>query len=153
MKRLYHLINPNQNSKDKKRLLHLGLTIKFKLKKAYNDYLSELLDGTDENNNNKLYKFLKSRKRENLGIPPLLNKAGETITDTAGKAEILNEQYSSVFTQENQSVPTPATPPAPSMTDIQFTENGIQKLLHKLNPKKANVPDQIPIKFLREHST
>ena len=38
------------------------------------------------------YKFLKNRKRDSFGVSPLTNKQGETITDTKGKAEVLNEQ-------------------------------------------------------------
>ena len=43
--------------------------------------------------------ILKNRKRDSSGVPPLTNNQGETITDTKGKAEVLNEQYQSVFTK------------------------------------------------------
>ena len=38
------------------------------------------------------------------------------------------------------------------MPDIEITENGITKLLQKLNPQKANGPDKIPIKILKDYA-
>ena len=38
------------------------------------------------------------------------------------------------------------------MPDINFTANGISKLLSELNPQKANEPDKIPIRFLRDYA-
>ena len=38
------------------------------------------------------------------------------------------------------------------MPDINFTTNGISKLLSKINPQKANGPDKIPIRFLKDYA-
>ena len=38
------------------------------------------------------------------------------------------------------------------MPDINFTTNGILKLLSKLNPQKAKGPDKIPIRFLKDYA-
>jgi hypothetical protein len=38
------------------------------------------------------------------------------------------------------------------MPQINFSTTGIQKLLQKLNVKKANGPDEIPIRFLKDYS-
>ena len=67
------------------------------------------------------------------------------------KAEALNHQYQSVFTKEDTSyIPTKGTSQHPSMSDIEFATEGIEKLLLDLNPGKASGPDQIPIRILRE---
>ena len=129
----------------RQRLKKISDSLKYKLKDAYNSYLTEMLEGEDENKNKKFYKFLKNRKRDSSGVPPLTNKQGETITDTKGKAEVLNKQYQSVFTKEdNQSIP-PVNNQNLNMPDINFTTNVISKLLSKPNPQKANGPDKIPI--------
>ena len=100
----------------------------------------------------KFYNFLKNRKRDSSRVPPLTNKQGETITDTKGKAEVLNKQYQSVFTEENnQSIP-PVNNKKLNMPDINFTTNGISKLLSKLNLQKVNGPDKIPIRFLKDYA-
>ena len=38
------------------------------------------------------------------------------------------------------------------MPDINFTTNGISKLLSKLNLQKANRPDKIPLRFLKDYA-
>ena len=136
----------------RQRLKKISDSLKYKLKDAYNSYLTEMLEGEDDNKNKKFYKFLKNRKRDSSGVPPLTNKQGETITDTKGKAEVLNKQYQSVFTKENnQSIP-PVNNQNLNMPDINFTTNGISKLLSKPNPQKANGPDKIPIRFLKDYA-
>ena len=100
---------------------------------------------------NKKFTNLK-KKRDSSGIPLLTNKQGETITDTKGKAEVSNEQYQSVFTEENiQSIP-PVINQNLNMPDINFTTKGISKLLSKLNPQKANGLDKIPMRFLQDYA-
>ena len=138
--RLFKIPPPKKSTKLMQRLKKISDSLKYKLKDAYNSYLTEMLEGEDENKNKKFYKFLKNRKRDSSGVPPLTNKQGETITDTKGKAkaEALNEQYQSVFTKENnQSIPLVNNQNL-NMPDINFTTNGISKLLSKLNPQKAN---------------
>jgi hypothetical protein len=44
------------------------------------------------------WKYVKSRKRETVGVPTL-KVNGETIENSKGKAEALNEQFKSVFTK------------------------------------------------------
>ena len=44
---------------------------------------------------------LKVKKQESTGIAPLKNKDGFLKSDSNRKANILNEQFSSVFTKEN----------------------------------------------------
>ena len=58
----------------------------------------------------------------------------------------------SVFTKENnQSIP-PVNNQNLNMPAINFTTNGISKLLSKLNLQKANGPDKIPIRFLKDYA-
>ena len=38
------------------------------------------------------------------------------------------------------------------MPDINFTTNPISKLLSKLNPQRANAPDKIPMRFLKDYA-
>jgi hypothetical protein len=40
----------------------------------------------------------------------------------------------------------------PSMRDITITEEGVQKLLERLNPKKACGPDNLTARFLKDIS-
>jgi hypothetical protein len=46
---------------------------------------------------------IKSKKQESTGVSPLKNKEGFIHSDTTSKAEILSEQFQSVYTKENTS--------------------------------------------------
>ena len=66
------------------------------------------------------------------------------------KANILNEQFCSVFTDEDvSSIPTLGQSPHPDMPDIQVTVKGVVKLLKNLNPRKAAGPNKIPCRLLK----
>ena len=57
------------------------------------------------------------------------------------KAEVLNKQFCSVFTKENNNIPIMNSRPYPPMNNIVFSINGIQRLLQNLKPGKAAGPD------------
>jgi hypothetical protein len=67
------------------------------------------------------------------------------------KAELLNQQFASVFTSENPSEPLPVLGDSPNRTvgNITVTENGVQKLLEQLNPHKATGPDEVSSHLLK----
>ena len=99
----------------------------------------------------KAWSYIKSQRRDNIGIPPLLNEKGELCEDAEDKAEILSRQYTSVFTQDNPLEPVPDVPYSlPSMPDINIEENGILKLLKEVNVYKAIGPDLIPNRILKD---
>ena len=61
----------------------------------------------EQGNQKKLWYFVKLNKTENIGIPILSDTDGLHITDTA-KAEALNRQFVSVFTNDDgNSLPLP----------------------------------------------
>ena len=116
---------------------------------AYNQYIRECISPNIKNNPKKFFTFIKSKRCDNMGISPLKDK-GILYTDDKDKANILNEQFSSVFSQKDCVTPTIPSDPAPSMLDIHVTESGVQNLLLKLNVFKATGPDSIPARFLNE---
>ncbi|KAI0219881.1 hypothetical protein LSAT2_028582 [Lamellibrachia satsuma] len=71
------------------------------------------------------------------------------ITANKLKAEILNNQFKSVFTSENTNLPQEPNRNIPAMPDIIITTDGVAKLLHGLNPNKATGPDEVPAKILQ----
>ena len=86
-----------------------------------------------------------------MGISPLKNESGEEVIDSKGKAEILNQQYDSVFTDEDlNTIPEQDTKVAPNIERLHITTNGVCLLLKKLDPTKAIGPDLIPTRVLKE---
>ena len=73
------------------------------------------------------------------------------ITDTIGKAEALNDQYQSVFTNEPPG-PIPDNGPSPYQApeDPYITEAGVPKLLQNIKVDKATGPDAIAASVIRE---
>ena len=68
------------------------------------------------------------------------------------KAEILNDQFSSVCTREDSPPPTDLSGPSSyrDMPSICVHVSGDVKLLNGLNPHKATSPDQLPARILKE---
>jgi hypothetical protein len=68
------------------------------------------------------------------------------------KANILNNQFTSVFTSEDPLQPLPDLGPSPhpAVSDIAITQEGVQQLLCHLNPHKATGPDQVSHRLLKE---
>ncbi len=71
-------------------------------------------------------------------------KKGRLCNEAQDKAEIICEQYTSVFTKDDGRVPVPTVPyNLPSMPHLTIDANGVQKLLTEVQINKANVPDRV----------
>ena len=118
-------------------------------KERYNEYVNTIV--MDENQKPKrFWSFIKSKRTDACGVSPL-KKDGLTHSDSKMKAEILNQQFTSVFTAENPSDPLPdlGDSPHPTVAGITVTENGMRKLLQQLNPHKATGPDEVSSHLLK----
>jgi len=135
------------------------VAVKNLLAQAHEDHLSSLLnfDNNDERERisvtKKFWSYVKSKRRDISGVSPLI-KDNKEVTDSKGKAEILNDQYDSVFTNEDlASIPILQDKNIPPLPDMDISVRGITKLLEKLNPQKANGPDHVPTRVLKEAAT
>ena len=93
------------------------------------------------------WKYVRSKLKVKDGISPLKNKNDVTITDDKGKAELLNDFFSSVFTREDLSSLPKDTDPKNNNTaivDLIITPQAVKDKLKDLNPNKAQGPDNIP---------
>ena len=69
----------------------------------------------------------------------------EIYTDSEAKANILNNQFVSVFTNEDQSpLPHFSNKPAPDISDLTINIDGAFNLLSKIEPSKTAGPDETP---------
>ena len=140
----------SKKKKDHDRYKRLQKEVKFMIRIANKSYVESTVNEAYETNNKKFWGFVKSKKQESTGIPPLKNKDGYLKSDSASKAEILNEQFQSVFTNENtQNMPNKGQSPFPSMQNIKVTSNGVIKLLSNLKINKATGPDLVPAFVLK----
>ena len=95
-----------------------------------------------------MWRLIKSRRCDPTGVAPLKSN-GIIYNDSRKKADLLNEQFSSVFTEEDiGNMPRLGTSPFPALDDIRVSCDGVYKLLRSLNPGKAAGPDGIPCRLL-----
>ena len=93
-----------------------------------------------------MYMYVKSRKQDNIGVSPLKSN-GQLVNDSKGKADILINQFKSVFTrEENKTLPKTTkhiSTKCRSIPDLEIPSEGIEKLLKNINPSKASGPNRI----------
>ena len=123
-----------------------------RLKEARNAYISDYLGEAIEENPKRFWSYIKQLKKEEPGIADFeIN--GSIISDNKSKAEILNNQFSNVFTQEDlQNIPDIGYGRIQAIDSLSITTDGVAKQLSLLKTNKASGPDAIPPWFLKEHA-
>ena len=100
-----------------------------------------------------LFRHIKSIRTDYCGLGAL-HKNGTNYTDNQMKSEILNEQFSSVFTRDDGSeLSHMGDSPYKDIPFVEFDLSGITTLLNDLDPTKSSGPDRIPTKLLKVLAT
>ena len=101
----------------------------------------------------KLWTYAKRKRQDNIGGVGPLNFQGESHTDPLAKATVFANYFSLVFTNEDTfCIPTMKSEPLPCVDSIQIHVEGVAELLSNIDPNKANGPDNLPARFLKEVS-
>ena len=116
--------------------------------KAHWSHLNRILAERLELGNKPFWSYIKSQRQDTQGVSPL-RKRGQLHSDAPTKANILSEQFKSVFTKDDPHTSTKQLPGAgfPHIPPLAVEQHGIEKLLRALNPNKASGPDQIPARM------
>ena len=118
--------------------------------KAYNHFIANLTDVNKPGSSKKFWSFIKSKRKDQCEVPPLVCN-GATHTDDLTKANVLYNQFTSVFTNERTSyIPKPQGTPYPTIQSIQIHQDGVIQLMQQLDYSKAYGPDKIPGRLLKE---
>ena len=145
-KRAYQKAKLSKCKKDWTRYKNLKKLCQANCRKTYNEFVNDMI----ANKSKKFWTFVKSKRNDNTGVAPL-KKNGIIYSDSKTKAEVLNQQFASVFTDDgDRKLPDKGNSTYPSLPNIQVRVDGVVKLLRNLNPHKAGGPDNIRPKFLRE---
>ena len=127
--------------------------LKKQLRVAHTEFLTNIFADDDDRLSKKAWAYNKSRIKENIGIPPLIDNNGRLCEEAQDKAEILRERYTSVFTKNDGQAPAPTVPyNLPSMPHVTIDANVVQQLLTEVTINKANGPDIIPNTVLKENN-
>ena len=136
------------------------------IRKAYWRYIEGIITDKDDDDSpashKKFWRFVKHRKQDVQGVAPL-KKNGKLVDNPVEKANILNNQFQSVFSARNplslktlstraaNSIKPDGTPnDTPQMLPVDITEEGVRRRLQTLNPHKAAGPDKLNPLVLRE---
>ena len=131
---------------------HIQKECKRAFRKAETKFLNNIFTkGLEENNTKPFWKYIKSKKQDNIGVAPL-KANGKLVNDSTGKANILAEQFKSVFTKSS-TIQSSSLYQYPAIRDLNITEKGVEKLLRNINPAKAVGPDNIHNRVLKELPT
>jgi len=132
---------------------HIQRECKRTFRRAEWDFLNNVIsDGLQRNDTKPFWKYVKSKKQDNVGVAPL--KVGGTLcSDAKGKANILLQQFKSVFTLNSpptSTTPNPTDTQRPDIDRLHIGKPGVEKLLQNINVAKATGPDNIPSRILKE---
>ena len=117
---------------------------------AYNNFIQTNIIESGDKINKKFFSFIKSKKKDICGVTPLFDNKNKTHTDDVKLAEILNDQFTSVFSVDDGTSPEVSGPAGLQIGNITITKPGIVKLLKGLDPSKASGPDCISARLLKE---
>ena len=111
------------------------------MRQARWDHINGIIPQEDDRARKGFWRYVKQFKKDNTGIT-VLKKDGRSATSPQQKAEMLNAQFSSVFTEEDTENLPQLNKQYPSLSILNVTAVGVEKLLLNLNASKAAGPDK-----------
>ena len=119
------------------------------LNRARQEFITNKLKNDMTDDPKAFWTFVNKLKKDAVGIGDLKDN-NKIITDEQDKAELLNKQFTGVFTKEDKTnIPKLEGDPMPNISHLNITENGVLKQLQKLKVNKAPGPDGLFPWFLK----
>ena len=105
---------------------------------------------TVDKSNKNFWSYIKSQRKENTGVSDLVDN-NKLVSTPKEKADVLNNQFSKVFSQPcNKTYKKPDLSKfSETLNSIKVSPNGVLKLMENINDRKATGPDDIPGKLLK----
>ncbi|CAG2186043.1 unnamed protein product [Mytilus edulis] len=100
---------------------------KKQLRKAEYEYVNQnIFEGLNNNDTKPFWKYIKSKRQDSGGIAPL-KKGTNLVSDSKGKAELLLEQFKSVFTiTTDTNLPTTRIRAKINITPLTIDQKGLE---------------------------
>ena len=119
------------------KIRNIKADIQTKMRKAYWQYVEDIITPIQDENEysgmKRFWSFMKHMRKDYVGVSPL-EEHGTTHVDAVSKANILNRQFQSVFTREEEIGPNLLSEHSntTTMPEITITEQGVLKILQGL---------------------
>lgn len=103
-------------------------------------------------NNRPLNSYIRSKTKSRVSVGPLKH-SGDLVMDNTLVATILNNQFSSVFSNEDMSniPPCPDTSGSNHIREVFFDVDTVKKKIKSLKVSSSSGPDGFLSKFLAEY--
>ena len=105
-------------------------------------------------NSKAFYSYAKRFCKTKDPIGPLKDTKGKLQNDASNMANLLQDQYSQVFSDPSEITVEPAEPDqdnlCPTIEDIEFNEEDIVKAIDDISRHSATGPDKFPAEVLKE---
>jgi hypothetical protein len=142
----------NRNSPEWREYKHFANKTKKSIRRAERSHINNILKAAERDKNCKpFYSYVKSKRQDSSGVSPLIVD-GKVYPDSAGKAEMLQNQFTSGFSSDEGCADKNKSLPGKShseMAEISMTVKGVECLLANINPSKAGGPDKVVGIFLK----
>ena len=125
----------NNKWRDSQSLLHSNI---------HNYVLQREYKVINSNNKSLFYKYVNSRCSSDNGISPLIKDDNSYASIDYDKAVLLNDQFTSVFTNDNSIIPDHTLKIENTINDIIFSREMVRICLCKLSNSCTIPPDEIP---------
>ena len=142
-KKLYIHAKRTQNSVDWMEYRQVRNKVNKLMKESHSKYCTHMFDDNYLNNRKRSWSLIKSLKKDYSNIVSL-NDKGNCVTTPQDKADVLNKQFYTFFTNERDPIPNLEPCSYPQIGSLQFSINGIYNVLNKLSTNKSAGPDKIP---------
>ena len=107
------------------------------------------------NNLGAFYNFVNKKLSSKTGVAPPKDKNGNLLLSDIEKANLLNEYFRSVFTNDNGNLPpfpSRISPDCQGLDDVDISPTIVQRITSKLKKHSAAGPDNLPSIFFRNTS-
>ena len=162
-KELHHIINTRDRlydkSKDKgsakaeQRFKMYKQIAKKQFRKKHAKYVHNLFtdeEKSKEELSKRFWTYVKHRKSPVISTVGPFKSGNQLVTEPEEKANILNDQFVSVFSKPSSPIDYNETTIQSSMPDIKIAKRGVWKQLNNLKPNKAAGPDGISPRVYKE---
>ena len=134
--RAHKSFKKSKTEPNKQKYITLRKQCQSRTRQAHKDYTENIFNQEDDKvvASKNFWSYVKAKKKDSCSVAPL-RREGVLISDAEGKANILNDQYSSVFTKEScENMPIKDHTTYPDIPPIKININRVKKLLSSLKP-------------------